>query len=369
MNLFFKKSLLIVVILLQASCALVSPKKLPQYNDGFNNAVQVTEDQQFLMNLVRLKYRDTPNFMDLTNISMSTGFSTNGGVRLSEIGEGSHTLFKIGGIDVPGVSYDQRPVYSFAPLRGTRFAEKMLTPINLHAIYMMVMTGWGADKILRMSVISMNHLRNDAGTSVPLKNSNYIPQYKEFVLAAEALRNLELKGAVHYGYKQDKDREYMIIKIDNSANDSADAQTFRQLLHIKRKTNQIIVANVYNGGIEAKADINVEMRCMLDVLYYLSNGVIVPVQNITNGTAPTTQYQDGKVFDWTNLTNGVIKIYSTKSINDDVAVQVRYRDFDYYIKNNDLDSKTTLFLLRQLFELTAGHSGQVSGGPMLTLPA
>src|SRR6516225_6095181 len=61
------------VVLLLAACAGVSgclgPKAVRYTRLRYNEVVRATNDEQLLMNIVRLRYADSPIFIDLPNIT------------------------------------------------------------------------------------------------------------------------------------------------------------------------------------------------------------------------------------------------------------------------------------------------------------
>ena len=50
-------------------CINYGPISLKSERSRYNLAIQKTNDEQLLLNLVRLKYRDTPFFMEVSNVA------------------------------------------------------------------------------------------------------------------------------------------------------------------------------------------------------------------------------------------------------------------------------------------------------------
>ena len=109
-------------------------------------------------------------------------------------------------------------------------------------------------------------------------------------------------------------------------------------------------------------------RSMSSMLYYLSQNVEVPEQHKKDGLVTITKTKDGGEFNWDEAPAGtMLKIRSKKwGKPDNAFVSVPYRGAWFYIADNDLNSKSTFTLLKQLFSLQAGHIGDA--GPTLTLP-
>ncbi len=100
------------VIVLLAAWAGVSgclgPNAVRYTRLRYNDVVRDTNDQQLLMNIVRLRYADSPVFIDLPNITSQFELAAGG----SDPGPaGSQTNFGVGGVwgrDTPTLSYHPR---------------------------------------------------------------------------------------------------------------------------------------------------------------------------------------------------------------------------------------------------------------------
>ena len=81
----------------------------------------------------------------------------------------------------------------------------------------------------------------------------------------------------------------------------------------------------------------------------------------------TTLGADGQPFDWTTVTAGNFFIASSKHCPKHAEVKVFYRDHWFYIRKDDVSSRSVLAVLEILFSLQ--ESDEKTGGPVLTLPA
>ena len=73
--------------------------------------------QQMLLNLVRLRYRDTTAFLAVSSISSQYQFNANAGAGMSYVRPSGNKSYS-GSL---GLSYSEKPTISFAPLRGEDF--------------------------------------------------------------------------------------------------------------------------------------------------------------------------------------------------------------------------------------------------------
>ena len=62
--------------MLLAGCA-IGPKTLPFFRQSYNTALERSNNEQLLLNIVRLAYGDTPYFLNVDNIAAQLEFQTN----------------------------------------------------------------------------------------------------------------------------------------------------------------------------------------------------------------------------------------------------------------------------------------------------
>jgi len=78
-------------------CAKLGPTTLKSERSSYNLAVQRTNDEQLLLNLTRLKYRDTPFFMEVS--SVASQFTLSGTANASaSLQEGVNGLFGLAAV-------------------------------------------------------------------------------------------------------------------------------------------------------------------------------------------------------------------------------------------------------------------------------
>ena len=112
--------------------------------------------------------------------------------------------------------------------------------------------------------------------------------------------------------------------------------------------------------------IYLNLRSTLQIMTFLSKGVCVPVEHVTDGTAPMTPGPDGRPFNWTTVTAGQFLIASQKQRPRDAEVAVPYRGYWFFIPRTDVESRSVLAVLEILFALQ--ESDDKVAGPILTLP-
>lgn len=338
-------------------CARLGPATLEVERSNYNIAVQRTNDEQLLLNLVRLKYRDTPLFMEVT--SVASQFTLTGNANASAaLTESAPGLFGLGA----GASIAEKPTVTYTPLQGDRFIRRVLSPISLKNISLLYHSGWSVDRIFRLCFQRLNHLRNAPGASGPTPAS--APDYEEFQEATRLLRLLQAKDAMDLLYAEYEGVPGLVLEIAPEARQWPEVKALAGLLGVAPGQARY---QLFPGPAQKpELTVRVEPRSLLGILFYLSQAVEAPERDVERGLVTRTTYPGGEPFDWTKLTGDLLRIASSGQMRNDASVQVRYRGAWFYIDDAHLASKSTFSLLAQLFSLQAGEIK--ADGPLLTLP-
>ena len=166
----------IYIIPIQA-CLNLGPSTINKNRNTYNSIIQKTNDEQLLLNLVRLKYHDTPFFLEIANVTSQHKFSTNINADATFPNSGM-SIFEFGG----GTGITESPVVTYAPLQGQKFIQQFLAKMKLKAIFLLYKSGWSIDKILRLCFERMASLDNAPNASGP--TPVLAPEYKKFLEVA-----------------------------------------------------------------------------------------------------------------------------------------------------------------------------------------
>ena len=339
-------------------CNAVGPKALQSGRINYNEAIAQTWNEQLLRNLVRLQYRDTLVFLEVSSVSTQYSASYSVGVAGSFIGAGANDEL---GLDA-GVGFSERPTVIYTPLQGEKFVTQMLSPIPLDALILLSQSGWSIERVLRICAQRMNELDNASSASGPTPER--APTFEEFHRAARLMRELQISGGLRALLEPTGEGAALGFRFSPGASKSEAAQELRRLLGVAEGTE---VLYVQDGWLVREAGwLAVQTRSMLGVMSFLSNSVESPKAHRDAGWVVTTRDGDGGEFVWGDAaTKGLMKISWQKDRPGDAFVATKYRGGWFYIDNADLDSKTTFGLLTYLFYLQAG---EIQGfGPTLTL--
>jgi hypothetical protein len=347
--------LLLPLTLALGACQTVGPQSMKFGRGQYNEVVQRTDGEQLLLNLVRLRYRDPPLFLEVTSIatslSLELGTSVTGSV-------GDAKSVTPGG----SVLYTERPTITYAPLHGSRFGQLFLTPIEPRTLLLLYHSGWAIDRILKVFVQRLGPLPNAPRASGPTPDQ--APLYQDFFRAAEILRSLWQDGHLEFGETRRGDVPVLVLTIDPTRAADPRVAELARLLGLPQPTTTLLLTTTLRSS--EPAVVPVVPRSLLAALYYTSQGVEPPAQDVRRGRVTRTREAGGEDFDWTRITGKLMRIRHSSRRPADPFVAVRYRGHWWYIDDSDLDSKSTFSFLSQALELLS--SDVRAATPVLTLP-
>ncbi len=342
------------LVLTLSACQTVGPRSV-QYGRGqYNEVLQQTNGEQLLLNLVRLRYRDVPLFLEVTSIasslSLELGLDAGG-----TIGAGTATIGN-------RVNYIERPTITYAPLHGERFGRQLLAPIKLQDLLLLYNSGWAIDRIFKLYLQRLARLPNAPRASGPTPEDE--PLYRDFFRVCEILRGLWSQGRLDLSYVEYGEVPCLAIHIEPTAAGSDEVAELARLLGMAEPSATILLSDAARPGDPVV--IPVVRRSTLGSMYYASQGVDVPDADAKAGRVTITRDRDGQPFDWTNITGSVLKVHHSNRRPSNAYLSVRYRGRWWYIDDSDLDSKSTFAFLSQSLELQSGDFKQPV--PVMTLP-
>ncbi len=339
------------------ACGFVGPRSVEHARGSYNGAIQRTGNEQLLMNLVRLRYVDTPLFLEVSSVTTQVRFET------TAIASGKLPLESPNALELAsGVEFAETPTVQYAPLQGDRFARQMLTPLELPTLVLLYRSGWPISRIFRVCLQRLNQIRNAPTAAGPTPEE--APAFQHFDEVAESLRTLQLRGALELGQIAGQSSEHVHVRIAPEAVDWPETRRLVDLLELAPgRLDYRLTTDVFDAGGDR---IVVVPRSLMGSLFFLAQGVQPPEGDVLAGHVTITRSANGEAFDWRTVTGALLEVRSSALPPRGAHVAVRYRDSWFSISDDDVSSKTTFALLTQLFALQAGRIE--SRAPLLTLP-
>jgi hypothetical protein len=339
-------------MLLAAACASVGPKTIPRDQFDYGTAIANSAKEQLLFNVVRLRYVDAPVFVHVA--SVINQYSLEGNVA---VGAGANTSFT--GADTLTVGgsarYADRPTITYTPISGREFAASLLTPIPPEHVFALVQSGWTPERILRMTVSSMNGIDNE--WSGPAQRRQADPRFTELLHVWGRLREARV-----IGLRREKGKEkarIILYQIDSDMTDeiTADLAFLHETLGLDPDAKEYPLT--YGLIPDDPNEIVVLTSSIIEIMNELAWRIDVPPDHVEEGRTGTT-------FTTEDETVGpMIRVYYAKERPKDAYVAIRDRGHWFYIDDRDVNSKATFAVLQILFSLT--DAGEGARGPVVSI--
>lgn len=323
----------------------------------YNNALQSANDAQVLLNIVRMRYRDTPAFLQVGIISSAYEFKKAIAGEFRDAAD----LLKL------GLELTEKPTVTFSPSRGEAYVKEFMSPISFETMLLLNSSGWGIDRILRCCVQRMNDLKNAPTASGP--TPCFVPEYKPFRELMEIFRQLEAIDAINIVVAKNAatGKRDIVFELDPTLASEAQLKRIWSLMGVAEGSMHIRFVP-YHGQERAPDEVMIQTRSPISVLYFLSQGVNAPLYDETRGVVTVTVDDQGNGFNWQEVLEGIIDIQSaTCEISQRLLprrIRVYYRGREFYIDDRDISSKSTFSMISQLMSLQTGCVAI----PALTLP-
>lgn len=392
----------------------IGPHALERNRLRYNEAVKRTSEEQLLLNIVRLRYTDTPSSLSVTTIAAQHEVVKS--LKLIPFfGPSQNTQLGPFSTILPQAELNtaDRPTFSYTPQDDQDFTKRLFTPIPLDGVVYLSKTTWPISTVFRLWLENINWVSNAETASGPTPRNP--PVFAEFLEGVQALNRMQERkiaaffteeieerisdgmptnqlsaiGVVEaakagFEFRKDEKKEtWALIKkrstphlrIDEKFLNDPDVQTFCQAFKIKPGiTKYDLVADKADpfradAPKEGLAYLDLESRSLLQVLFFLSQGVSVPAEHACAGKAPMTWEHDGREFDWQQVLGGLFRVCHARGHHrpTHAHVAVFYNGYWFFIDETDRDSKATFALVLEVSRLElAGKSG--ASAPVLTLP-
>lgn len=339
----------------------IGPDSVEDGRGQFNTVIAETNDQQLLLNLVKRRYGDNTALLEVNSVSTTLEWKRGGnlGLTLFDGGEDANSL----GIGANG-AYTERPTITYLPVKGPDLIKKNLSSLDPEVLILLSRSGWRMERIMRLTLNSINDLDNAAAASGP--TPAFAPDTSDFEKLLSVIEKVG-HGQFVLGYTIINDQKVLALDARMEMLERPEMQDFTKILKIDK--HSFYVVNVEgNTDYRSNKEIDIKVRSLSGIEFYLSHGVQVPEEHIMQNKVQITKTADGEVFDWDSIFGDLFQIQSSRQepSEDIAAVKCFWRGYWFYIDDTDIESKNTFMLLNQITALQSGAMDK--SGPLLTLP-
>jgi hypothetical protein len=338
-----------------AGCAGIGPSTVARDRFDYSGAVATSWQKQMLLNMAKLRYADTPVFMDVA--SVVNQYSLQGEITLAgTVSDGISG--DVGALGTRG-RYEDRPTITYSPVRGEQFTRSILTPLPPGSIFSLIQAGWPVDLVFRLSVRAVNGIYGASGTTVQSREAD-----PEFYHLIDAMRTVQLAGGMGMRIRgaQSPEGTLLFFRSTRAIQVEDEIEFVRNTLGLKRGAQTFNL--VFGAFPTSDTEIALQTRSMLEIVSNLASTIDVPEQHVEERRTIKTFRE--KLDDGTKL-SPLIHVHTTSDEPDDAFVAVPYRDIWFWIDDRDLASKRMFSFL--LFMFSLAETGHVPSAPVVTISA
>ena len=352
--------LLAFLFLAPAGCAHIGPGTIVADRVPYNNAVAASWKEQTLLNIVKLRYLDTPFFIDVPQIT--SGYALQGTTTgIASIVPPVNPAASFAQQLAASLNYQEsfldRPTISYTPQTGAQFIRNLTNPILPGSVFRLLQSGYPADVVFNLAVETINGLDNRSVSGGQLRAAE-----PEFTRLVRVLRRAQVSGQAGIRIEVDKDRTESIVFFFRTQDIEPDLA--RELDGVKRDLGLNLdrreVKITFGGVARNPEEISILTRSVLRILSELSTFVEVPPEHLAAGIARDLGAPDGGAEPY-------FQVLSGDKQPCDAFAAVCYEGRWFWIDKRDTASKRTMAYILVLLALA--DTGAKENLPVVTIPA
>ena len=370
-----------------------SSRIIPERRD-YTEAIRVSEAQQLLKNIVRLRFATTPELLDLSQVvtQYQLEFTSSSGATLTS---GGPNYFPI----TVGGQIQESPTITYAPVNGEDFALRMLSPVKPWQFYLLSSSGWDLSRLLMAVVQEVNGLTN-LQTSFGFSSKPAPKTLGKFDEVTWLMETLEISGALKMtmmvrsedqGSVKESGKgaksggainasianqefgafDYHLVFLEKDLSDKDALSIARLKVLLGLDDDRTIFPMYPSWSVRSNEDSNaivMSNRSMLSILLYLTDGIELPDSLRANHPGPYDELYMEKEPLQPRLPRNFFTIHVQKDPPENPFVAVSYDGYWYWIDKLDQKTKTTFSLVEYLLRLQQAKGSSTDNGVLLTIP-
>ena len=340
----------------------VGPGSVNRDRLDYAEAMARSWKEQLLLNIVKLRYGDTPMFLEVSSVISSYQMQSQvsvGGLVSSDLTPGlPDTVGRSISLGGSGV-YTDKPTITYAPLQGEKFTRSLLRPISPAALMQLVQAGYPIDVIFQLGIRAINGLYNRSNRPMGTRDAD-----PEFYQLLDTLRRVQQSEAIAFRLEKGDPEETTILMLHNRKISPAveqDIRSLRETLGLQQGIKELSL--VFGAIPRSDKEVALLTRSSLEIYLELGARVQAPAVDVKAGRVSDVPppHSEGGPRD-----QPLVHIYSGESPPERPFVAVRYGEHWFWIEGNDFRSKSIFSFLLLLSSLA--ETGVPQQAPIITVP-
>ena len=348
--------------MLVTSCSTVGLGHVPQTRDSYNRALDASENEQFLLSVVRMHYAEAPYFVSVDSLTTTTTLITavrgNAGVA-NQFNVGNGMFWNLS----PYAEFSQSPTITYSPNQGAKFATGMLSPLTMGKLFLLTQSGYSFSETMKLTLNRVGVLQNggvdtDHIGSKTLPNTNAFDGFINFLDQSSRLN----QASFDYLPYESRGAIYVKIKTPDGA-----AKAAKYLGLSKPYQTLVFVQDLPDPNNHLPENvITVYARSYFNIINYLARNVDTPKVDKTSESVGYSATLVDSSIDWTPYSNNLLHVLTSTVEPSKAVAKTEYNNNWYYIAENDHASKATMVILKLIYSL---QMGEVDANlPVITIP-
>lgn len=341
------KILYTILLMLLAGCQI--PTSVSIRGQGgripYNTVIQKTNKEEMLLNIVRIKYLDSPYFINVNGIANQLTYrsTSNPSFQVPFSNSSSSSTFN--------ASYElfwqNQPTITYSPSYGGIYSREIVNPMDLNILQELIFAGWDISVVFGLAIQNFGSLLNYTEGNI-----NPSDESCDFQKVISLLHYFQAKSQLRVGVNNTTDNRELHISFP-----AHDEKTPELLEYFKDGAKLVGESYIIQLTLGFKK-YGIVPRSILSCLHYLSHGVDVPKKDrekvwVNNKTSCALRNK--------------FRIKHSPVRPKGAFVAIMYNDLWFYIDEKDIQTKRTFVLLEELFHLHI-YGGQTNEGILLSLP-
>ena len=349
-----RSALLAVIALGLCGCATVGPQSITAGRGVYTEVINRTEDEQILNVLVRQRYDETFGMISVASVTANLQFSARADANIG-IGDSDNYAGNLVPLSA-GVGYEENPTISYVPLSGEDFTRRMLSRVSTREWILFGQNARHPGHVFALAAQRVNGLRNPLFEEQPPSSA-----FADFVELYDRLRRVGVVDIVQVAETGGKGNYFMDIHDYQDAH-GASVRELLELIGIEVKLDgSPILLPIREAVGSSVSAIHVQTRSAYDVLRVFGAGIDIPPAHLEAGIVePLTLALPEQ--------RRIITIRSSEKRPDNATVQIRFRDWWFYIDATDTKSKRAFLFLRTFIGMRLADPGAAQRAPVITVP-
>jgi hypothetical protein len=349
------------ILLGHAGCGHFGPRSIVADRIPYNEAIATSWKEQTLLNIVKLRYMDTPFFIDVPQITsgytIQAAAAANPGI-FPPVSPAASFGQQLGlSLNFQG-AYQDRPTVSYTPQTGSQFIRNITQPINPGSVLFLLQSGYPADVVFDLTVESINGVDNRSVSGGQLRAAE-----PEFAQVVQTLRKAQIAGHIGIRVEQEKDKKDSVAFFFRDK-EKIEPQLAKELAEVRKMLgldpDRPDFRVVFGASAKNPNEIAILSRSVLRILSELSTFVEVPIEDLASGKAPP-------IGDLDTGPKAPLRVLSGANKPCDAFAAVCYEGHWFWIEKSDFQSKRTVSYLLVLLALS--DTGAKEALPVITIQA